>query len=31
VVVLDEAQLLPPEFLRPILDVMNLLVRHYGG
>lgn len=30
VVVLDEAQLLPPEFLQPILDVMNLLVRHYG-
>ena len=30
VVVLDEAQLLPSEFLQPILDVMNLLVRHYG-
>ena len=30
VVVLDETQLLPPEFLQPILDVMNLLVRHYG-
>ena len=30
VVVLDEAQLLPPEFLQPILDVMNLLVHHYG-
>ena len=30
VVVLDEAQLLPPEFLQPILDTMNLLVRHYG-
>lgn len=30
VVVLDEAQLLPPEFLQPILDVMNLLVRNYG-
>ena len=29
VVVLDEAQLLPPEFLQPILDVMNLLVRYY--
>lgn len=29
VVVLDEAQLLPPEFLQPVLDVMNLLVRHY--
>ena len=30
VVVLDEAQLLPPEFLQPILDAMNLLARHYG-
>ncbi len=30
VVVLDEAQLLPAEFLEPILDVMNLLVCHYG-
>ncbi len=30
VVVLDEAQLLPPAFLQPILDVLNLLVRHYG-
>lgn len=30
VVVLDEAQLLPPEFLRPILMAMNLLVQHYG-
>lgn len=30
VVVLDEAQLLPPEFLQPILTVMNLLTRHYG-
>ena len=30
VVVLDEAQLLPPEFLQPILDVMNALVRNYG-
>ena len=30
VVVLDEAQFLPPEFLQPILDVMNLLVKHYG-
>ncbi len=29
VVVLDETQLLPPEFLQPILDVMNLLVRDY--
>lgn len=30
VVVLDEAQLLPPAFLQPILDVLNLLARHYG-
>ena len=30
VVVLDEAQLLPPEFLKPILGALNLLTRHYG-
>lgn len=30
VVVLDEAQLLPPEFLQPIADVMNQLAAHYG-
>lgn len=30
VVVLDEAQLLPPEFLQPILKTMNLLTQHYG-
>jgi len=30
VVVLDEAQLLPPGFLQPILGCMNLLARHYG-
>ncbi len=30
VVVLDEAQLLPPAFLQPILDTLNLLVEHYG-
>lgn len=30
VVVLDEAQLLPPEFLQPILDALNVLVTHYG-
>lgn len=30
VVVLDEAQLLPPDFLQPILDVLNLLSEHYG-
>lgn len=30
VVVLDEAQLLNPEFLQPIMDTMNLLARYYG-
>lgn len=30
VVVLDEAQLLNPEFLQPILNTINLLTRHYG-
>jgi CRISPR-associated endonuclease/helicase Cas3 len=30
VIVLDEAQLLPPEFLQPILDTLRLLVEHYG-
>jgi CRISPR-associated endonuclease/helicase Cas3 len=30
VVVLDEAQLLPPEFLQPIADAMNLLATYYG-
>jgi CRISPR-associated endonuclease/helicase Cas3 len=30
VVVLDEAQLLPPEFLQPILMAMNLLAQNYG-
>jgi CRISPR-associated endonuclease/helicase Cas3 len=30
IVVLDEAQLLPPGFLQPILDVINLLAKHYG-
>jgi CRISPR-associated endonuclease/helicase Cas3 len=30
VIVLGEAQLLPPDFLRPVLDVLNLLVAHYG-
>ncbi|MDN5841970.1 MAG: CRISPR-associated endonuclease Cas3'' [Alcaligenaceae bacterium] len=30
VVILDEAQLLPPEFLQPILDVLNLLTQNYG-
>ncbi|MBI1772593.1 MAG: CRISPR-associated endonuclease Cas3'', partial [Burkholderiales bacterium] len=30
VVVLDEAQLLPPEFLQAILDALNLLSKFYG-
>ncbi|MBP8151581.1 MAG: CRISPR-associated endonuclease Cas3'', partial [Xylophilus sp.] len=30
IIVLDEAQQLPPAFLQPILDVLNLLVTHYG-
>lgn len=30
VVVLDEAQCLPPEFLQPILGAMNVLEKHYG-
>lgn len=30
VIVLDEAQLLPVDFLQPILDVLCLLVRDYG-
>lgn len=30
VIVLDEAQLLPPEFLQPILDALRALVDHYG-
>ncbi len=30
VIVLDEAQQLPAEFLNPILDTLNLLVAHYG-
>lgn len=29
VVILDEAQLLPPPFLQPIVDALNLLTRHY--
>ena len=31
VIILDEAQCLPPRFLQPILDVLNLLTRHYGA
>lgn len=30
VVILDEAQMLPPELLTPCVDVMNQLVCHYG-
>ncbi|MBK1718605.1 CRISPR-associated helicase Cas3' [Thiocystis violacea] len=30
VVVIDEAQLLPPAFLQPILGVLKLLTQHYG-
>ncbi|MEO6828963.1 MAG: hypothetical protein ABI164_04075 [Acidobacteriaceae bacterium] len=30
VIVLDEAQLLPPEFLQPIFSIMGLLTGHYG-
>lgn len=30
VIVLDEAQQLPPAFLNPILSVLKLLVKHYG-
>jgi CRISPR-associated endonuclease/helicase Cas3 len=30
VIVLDEAQLLPPEFLQPVLDTLRLLVECYG-
>ena len=30
IIVLDEAQQLPPEFLQPILDTLKLLVAHYG-
>jgi len=30
VVILDEAQLLPPQFLQPVLKVMNQLAEYYG-
>lgn len=30
IIVLDEAQLLPIEFLQPIVDVLRLLTTHYG-
>ncbi len=30
VIVLDEAQQLPPQLLQPVLDTLNLLIAHYG-
>ncbi len=30
VIILDEAQLLPPDYLKPILSVLRLLTEHYG-
>ncbi len=30
VIIIDEAQLLPPQFLQPVLDVLRLLTTHYG-
>ncbi|MBC7378605.1 MAG: CRISPR-associated endonuclease Cas3'' [Burkholderiaceae bacterium] len=30
VIILDEAQMLPPEFLQPVLDGLNVLLTHYG-
>ena len=30
VIIMDEAQLLPPDFLQPVLDVLRLLTEHYG-
>ncbi|HVK99878.1 MAG TPA: CRISPR-associated helicase Cas3' [Dongiaceae bacterium] len=30
IVILDEAQLLPPDFLQPVLNVLRLLTEHYG-
>ena len=29
IIIIDEAQLLPPEFLQPVLNILNLLVEHY--
>lgn len=31
VIILDEAQMIPPELLTPCVDVMNQLVRNYGA
>ncbi len=31
VIVLDEAQQLPPQLLQPVMDTLNLLVSHYGA
>ncbi len=31
VIILDEAQMLPPGFLQPILDALRLLTDHYGA
>jgi CRISPR-associated endonuclease/helicase Cas3 len=30
VIIIDEAQLLPPDYLQPILDMLRLLTEHYG-
>ena len=30
VIIIDEAQLLPPEFLQPVLDILHLLTKYYG-
>jgi len=30
VIIIDEAQLLPPDFLQPVLDILRLLTEHYG-
>lgn len=30
IIIIDEAQLLPPEFLQPVLDVLRLLTEYYG-
>lgn len=30
IIILDEAQLLPPDYLQPVLDVLRQLTEHYG-